>query len=195
MRDATKVYSKYINEALSKDYTHAMTRFDSIVKDFKACKSADGTSLSLVADMLRFLGKFVEEHALDKSMAELKSAKEQIRKAMDNLDIAADKLRKGDVKDKELGIKDMAPIDGGLDDTADDVSLDGDTKDDSGLGDTADDTGLGTDDKGTDDTGDFGSESDVPPKGGLDSEPMKPAMKGSVGGLGGDSDFEPLPTR
>lgn len=193
MRDASKIYSKYITEALSKDYTHAMTRFDSIVKDFRACKTVDGTSLSLLSELLMYIAKFVEEHTIDNNVSGLKTAKDQIRKASDALDNVAEKMRKGDSNDMKLGddTKSMSPVD---DTDAEDTSTDADTNTDMDTADNKDTDDANTLPNDSEDNKDMGTETDVPPKGALDSEPVKKQPSKLASKLGGD-DFEPIPPR
>lgn len=192
-KNADSIYTKYISEALSKDYTHAMTRFDSIVKDFRACKKIDGTSLSLLSELLTYVSKFVEEHAIDQNITGLKGAKDKIRAAADALDNAAEKLRKGDAANGEMGIKDMEPAGDTLGGDTEGGDLEGGSDADFGSDDAdmptdGEDSDMPTDgeDKGSDE---FGSETDDMPSGSLDSEPAAPKKPSKLASklTGGDT--------
>ena len=89
---ADKIYSKYINEELSRDHQMSMDMFNKVVAAFKQSTEVDATSLGLISDMLRYISKFIEEHNQVKSSANLKAAKEAVRKAMNLLDDAVVKF-------------------------------------------------------------------------------------------------------
>jgi hypothetical protein len=123
---------RYLNEAQSRDFTYAKDMFYKTVGTFKANsdKSLDSSTLTLVADMVRYMGKFVEEHAQIKSSSELKDAKALLREAMEKLDIASEKFGDGKVEKKERAPKMPEPVDMEDDEPDDEDQLDTDEKDD-----------------------------------------------------------------
>ena len=92
-KDVNKIYRKYaVNEELSRDHQMSMDMFNKVVAAFKQAAEVDATSLGLISDMLRYISKFIEEHNQVKSSANLKAAKEAVRKAMNLLDDAVVKF-------------------------------------------------------------------------------------------------------
>ena len=122
---------RYLNEGQSRDFTHAKEMFLKTVSAFKEAKDMDSSTVTLIADMVRYMGKFVEEHIQLKSSAELKDSKELLRKAMDKLDIAAEKF--GDAKAEKKPKKDdfELPADEPMEDDDNDLTAepDGDADD------------------------------------------------------------------
>ena len=111
---ADKIYSKYINEELSRDHQMSMDMFNKVVAAFKQSAEVDATSLGLISDMLRYISKFIEEHNQVKSSANLKAAKEAVRKAMNLLDDAVVKFSgKEDEEaiENDISIEDEVPLD------------------------------------------------------------------------------------
>ena len=107
---ADKIYSKYINEELSRDHQMSMDMFNKVVAAFKQSTEVDATSLGLISDMLRYISKFIEEHNQVKSSANLKSAKEAVRKAMNLLDDAVVKFS-GKEEDEVPTEEDLPEVD------------------------------------------------------------------------------------
>ena len=97
MKKTDNIFSKYIpsvllEEELSRDHAMSLEMFFKTVAAFKQNQQVDATSLSLISDMLRYISKFIEEHNQVKSSANLKAAKEAVRKAMNLLDDAVVKF-------------------------------------------------------------------------------------------------------
>ena len=111
---ADKIYNKYLTEELSRDHQMSMDMFNKVVAAFKQSAEVDATSLGLISDMLRYISKFIEEHNQVKSSANLKAAKEAVRKAMNLLDDAVVKFSgKEDEEaiENDISIEDEVPLD------------------------------------------------------------------------------------
>ena len=139
-------FKKYINEALSKDFTNSKTMFDQAVKNFKETKEINATSLNLLSDILRYISKFIEEQSIVSPLPELKKAKEAAREAMGLLDKAYEKMT---LEDSSLPKKSKTNFD-------DDIPADKfDTPDDSDAEDQTDNVSNDKSDKlPSDDTSD-----------------------------------------
>ena len=116
-KNVDKIYSKYaaiINEELSRDHQMSMDMFNKVVAAFKQSAEIDATSLGLISDMLRYISKFIEEHNQVKSSANLKAAKEAVRKAMNLLDDAVVKFsgkEEDEAIENDISIEDEVPLD------------------------------------------------------------------------------------
>ena len=110
-----KIYRKYaITEELSRDHQMSMDMFNKVVAAFKQSAEVDATSLGLISDMLRYISKFIEEHNQVKSSANLKAAKEAVRKAMNLLDDAVVKFsgkEEDEAIENDISIEDEVPLD------------------------------------------------------------------------------------
>ena len=115
MKKTDNIFSKYIpsvllEEELSRDHAMSLEMFFKTVAAFKQNQQVDATSLSLISDMLRYISKFIEEHNQVKSMANLKAAKEAVRKAMNLLDDSTVKFSTEEKEDELPDIQEDEPM-------------------------------------------------------------------------------------
>ena len=172
MKTNGNIYQKYLTEGASKDYSHAMEMLTKVVSQFKNSKGADSTAANQLSDVIRYTAKFAEELSIATDIEYFKTAKDQLTKAMTNVDDGYAEMASNKIKDKA---DTSAPLGG------DDTEADSGMGVDSGMGDDTTSDDMGTED----DTGmkDGGTEDDV------DTD-MNPGESGVDGKEAGDDDAD-----